>query len=781
MYSFITYKVNPEDTLYSIAKKFNITINAILMTNELCSQGLLVGQLLRIPVCYFYNNYMYMPLDHKKSLLSLVSDYDELANKNKNLETENQYLKLLLKSDSNVYKNNLDNNISSLCVFSPDGKAQVTFILKNGVPYYEVIYGDKNIINLSKLGLIFKDAEPLNSNFIITSKKYYNFDENWVQPWGEIKEIRNNYNELQVDLQEVIKANRRMSLVFRVYNYGLGFRYELPEQENLSKFEIMKEETEFALSGDYEAWWIPAYQDNYSEYLYRKTPVSEISKSFRAVYTPLTMETDEGLFLSIHEAGLKDYSSMALAAPVENNTLTADLVPWSTGVRVYGSTPLKTPWRTIQIGEKPGDLITSYLILNLNEPNKLGDVSWVKPGKYVGIWWGMHLGKYTWSSGPKHGATTENAKMYIDFAAKYGFPYVLIEGWNKGWDGDWIKHGENFDFTTPYEDYDIVEVTSYAAEKGVKIIGHLETAAAIQNFERQMNAAFTLFKKLGIDAVKTGYVTFDPGVKRLDDEGRLLGLEWRDGQFMVNHHWKVIETAARYHISIDVHEPIKDTGERRTYPNMMTREGARGQEYDAGSPDGGNPPDHTTIIPFTRMLAGPFDYTPGIVRLIYKEYRPNNRVWGTLAKQLALYIVLYSPLQMAADLPENYEEHLDAFQFIIDVAVDFEYTKVLNGEIGSYVTIARKDRNGEDWYLGSITNENGRTLEISLDFLDPCTKYLAEVYADGDDADYKTNPYPMNIYKKIVDNKTRLKLKLKSGGGQAIRFHQIFIKRYGFY
>lgn len=349
---------------------------------------------------------------------------------------------------------------------------------------------------------------------------------------------------------------------------------------------------------------------------------------------------------------------------------------------------------------------------------------------------------------------------------------VLVEGWNKGWEDDWIKHGEKFEYTTPYEDYDIVEVTSYAAKKGVKIIAHMETAVAIQNFERQIEKAFAFYKKLGIDVVKTGYVTFDPGVKRLDDQGNFLGLEWRDGQFMVEHHRKVIETAARYGISLDVHEPVKDTGERRTYPNMMTREGARGQEYDAGSPDGGNPPDHTTIIPFTRMLAGPFDYTPGIVNLIYKEYKPNNRVHGTLAKQLALYVIMYSPLQMAADLPENYEKHRAAFQFIIDVAVDWEYTKVLNGEIGSYVTIVRKDRNSEDWYLGSITNESERTLEISLNFLKSYTKYVAEVYADGIEADWKSNPYPINIYKVIVDRNTTLKLRLAPGGGQAIRLRQ---------
>lgn len=659
---------------------------------------------------------------------------------------------------------------SNLFVCSPDGKVKVTFILKNGITYYDVIYYNKHIIKPSKLGFTFNNAEPLNKNFMITDHNYNSFDENWIQPWGEVKEIRNNYNELRVDLEEFTETHRKMILIFRVYNYGLGFRYQLPKQQNLSYFEIMEEETEFVLSGDNEAWWIPAFQKNRYEYLYRNTPISSLVNSF-AVQTPLTMKTTDGLYMSIHEANLTDYTSMTLM-PLGNNKLVADLVPWSNGVKVIGCTPFRTPWRTIQIGEKPGDLITSYLILNLNEPNKLGDVSWVKPGKYVGIWWGMHIGKYTWGSGPKHGATTENAKKYIDFAAKYGFPMVLIEGWNKGWDNDWEKHGEKFDFINPYDDYDIIKVTSYAAKKGVKIIGHMETAAAIQNFQRQMERAFAFYKILGIDVVKTGYVGWDPEVKRLDEEGNLLGMEWHHGQYMVDHYRKVIITAAPYHISLDVHEPIKDTGERRTYPNMMTREGARGQEYDAGSPDGGNPPEYTTIIPFTRMLAGPFDYTPGILELFYKEYKPNNRVNGTIAKQLALYVVIYSPLQMAADLPENYEKHRDAFQFIIDVSTDWEDTKVLNGAIGKYITTVRKDRNSEDWYLGSITNENGRTLDAPLTFLEPDIKYVAEIYADGDDAHWKTNPYGINIYKTIVDRNTILKLTLAPGGGQAIRIRK---------
>lgn len=660
---------------------------------------------------------------------------------------------------------------TNFLVYSPDGNIKVNFSLKEGVPYYDVVYSNKQIIKPSKLGFTFNNAEPLINNFIITDHKYKSFNEKWIQPWGEVKEILNNYNQLQVNLEECTKTQRKMTIIFRIYNYGLGFRYKIPKQDNLSYFEIMDEKTEFVLSDDNEAWWIPAFQKNRYEYLYHNTPISSIVNAF-AVHTPLTMRTPDGLYISIHEADLKDYASMTLM-PFKNNTFISDLVPWSTGIKVIGCTPFKTPWRTIQIAERPGDLITSYLILNLNEPNKLGNVSWIKPGKYIGIWWGMHIGKYTWEPGPKHGATTENAKKYIDFAAKYNIPMVLIEGWNKGWTNDWQEHGERFDFIKSSDDYDIVEVTSYAAKKGVKIIGHMETSAAIENFECQMEDAFAFYKKLGINAVKTGYVSFDPKVKRLDNKGSLLGMEWHHGQYMVNHYRKVIETAAKYNISLNVHEPIKDTGERRTYPNMMTREGARGQEYDAGSPDGGNPPNHTTIIPFTRLLSGPFDYTPGILELFYKQYNPNNRVNGTIAKQLALYVIIYSPLQMVADLPENYEKHRAAFQFILDVPTDWEYTKVLDGEIGNYITIVRKDRNSEDWYLGSITNETQRLLEVPLNFLAPNQKYVAEIYADGFDADWETNPYPIDIYKTIVDINTILKLTLAPGGGQAIRIRKV--------
>jgi alpha-glucosidase len=637
---------------------------------------------------------------------------------------------------------------SGIHVSSPNGRIQVTFMLENGVPYYKVNYSGQDIIRPSKLGFAFKDAEPLNQNLTITDNECSSFDETWIQPWGEVKEIRNHYNELRVDLEETAETHRKMTVVFRVYDDGLGFRYELPEQDNLSDFQIMDEETEFVLTGDHRAWWIPAYLEERYEYLYRKTPISYLRKVAYTVHTPLTLETADGLFLSIHEANLTDYASMTLMAS-DNNTLLCDLVPWSDGVKVKASTPHQTPWRTIQIAENAGDLITSYLILNLNEPNKLEDVSWVEPGKYVGIWWGMHIGKYTWGS-YRHGATTENTRRYIDFAAKHGFSRVLVEGWNVGWDGNWFRHGDLFSFTTPYEDFDIEELSAYAAARGVKLIGHHETAAAVTNYERQLEDAFDFYRDLGIDTVKTGYVDRGQGIKRRDEEGNLVGLEWHHGQYMVRHYREVVETAARYQIMLDVHEPIKDTGIRRTYPNMMTREGARGQEYNAWSEDGGNPPEHTTILPFTRMLAGPFDFTPGIFDLLFEEYRLSHRVNTTLAKQLALYVVIYSPLHMAADLPENYEGH-PAFQFIIDVPVDWQDTKVLHAEIGDYVTIVRQDRNSEDWYLGSITDEERRTLEAPLTFLEPGRKYVAEVYADAADADWESNPLSIDIYEVLVD------------------------------
>ena len=649
-------------------------------------------------------------------------------------------------------------------LFSPNAVLQLSFKLENGTPTYQVKRFGWDVIKSSKLGFIFKEAPPLAWNFKIVSTEKQLFDETWTQPWGEKKDIRNYYNELRVRLIETGKLSRKMTIIFRVYDDGIGFRYKIPKQPNLEKFEIMDELTEFAITENHKAWWIPAYQWNRYEYLYQQTRLRKID----IVHTPITMETDNGLYLSIHEAGLTDYSSMTLALK-NNNILTADLVPWSDGVKVKTKSPMKTPWRTIQISDTPGGLITSYLILNLNEPNKLNDVSWIKPGKYVGIWWEMHLGTSTWGSGEKHGATTENAKRYINFAAKYGFDGVLVEGWNFGWDGDWIQNGELFKFTTPYNDFDIENVTRYAEQKGVRLIGHNETGGSVLNYEQQMSDAFSYYERLGVRVVKTGYVSHAQNIKRIDDNGNVQR-EWHHGQYMVRHYRKIVEEAARHHIMLDVHEPIKDTGIRRTYPNMMTREGARGQEFNAWGANNGNPPDHTTILPFTRLLAGPMDFTPGIFELLFEQERPENRVNTTLAKQLALYVVLYSPLHMVPDFPENYEARPEPFQFIVDVPTDWEDTKVLHASIGDYITIVRKDRNSEAWYLGSITDEEGRVLETPLLFLDAGKKYMAEIYRDGKKADWVKSPYDLKIEKKLVNCETTLMLRLAAGGGQAIRF-----------
>ena len=650
-----------------------------------------------------------------------------------------------------------ENNFNQASLTSPDGRITLAFKLEQGNPLYQINYDQRIILKPSKMGFILRDTAPLNADFKIVQQQVTSFDETWTQPWGEVKTIRNHYNELRIDLIEQSEPERKLNIIFRAFDDGVAFRYEFPEQEFLKEFQIMNEQTEFAMADDQQVWWIPTYRKDRYEYLFTKSPISQID----TVHTPLTIETSDGLYLAIHEADLTDYAAMTLVG--ENDfRLRCDLVPWSDGVKVKASTPCRTPWRTIQIAETPGGLITSYLILNLNESNKLGDVSWVKPGKYVGIWWGMHLGTFSWESGPIHGATTANARHYIDFAAEHGFDAVLIEGWNTGWDGDWIQNGRLFNFTQPYPDFDIAEVTRYAASKGVEIIGHHETAADIGNYEKQMEAAFQFYKSYGIDAIKTGYVG--------DDVISSMGTtEWHHGQYMVRHYRKVVEKAAEYKIMLDVHEPIKDTGERRTYPNMMSREGARGQEWNAWDPAGGNPVDYLTILPFTRMLAGPMDYTPGIFDLEFKQAgRPDNRVHGTLAKELAIYVVLYSPLQMAADLVENYRDQ-PALQFVKDVPVDWEETRVLHGKIGDYITVVRKDRNSDDWYLGSITDENPRDLEAALSFLPAGKKYLAEIYADAAETDWKSNPRAIDIRKLLVDQNTRYRIRLAAGGGQAVR------------
>jgi len=648
-------------------------------------------------------------------------------------------------------------------VTSPDGRNRVTVEIRDGALTYSVDRDGRVVFLPSRLGFAFQGAPPLRDSLRMVDTSRNTVDETWTQPWGEVARVRDHHNELRITVAEVASPGRRFVVAFRVFNDGIGFRYELPAQPGLGEFAITDELTEFTLVDDARAWWIPSNRPRLdrSEMLFSSSPVSVLD----SVQTPLTMETRDGrTFIVIHEANLVDYARMFLAGPrMQSRTLRAALAPYADGIKVRGQTPFVTPWRTIQLADRATDLAPSVLGLNLNPPSVIENTSWIKPMKYVGIWWGMHIGTMTWSSGPKHGATTANTKRYIDFAAANGLGGVLVEGWNVGWDGDWIQNRNAFSFTKPYPDYDLAEVARYAHEKGVKLIVHNETSGGIENYERQMDSAFALYHSLGLDAIKSGYVTDFVG------EGHS-----HYGQYMVRHHRHVIEKAAQYGIMLDVHEPIHDAGERRTYPNMMSREGARGQEYNAWSAEGGNPPEHETILFFTRMLDGPMDFTPGIFDILIERgtgrpRRPDEpRVRTTLAKQLALYVVLYSPLQMAADLPENYE-HQPAFQFIRDVAVDWDTTRVIAGKIGDYVIVARRERNGPSWYVGAITDEEGRTFDIPLSFLTPGRKYVAEIYADGPGANWLTNPLPVSISQRSVDSSSRLHIVLAPGGGQAIR------------
>jgi alpha-glucosidase len=648
-------------------------------------------------------------------------------------------------------------------VASPDGKNEVTVALGDGTLRYAVRRQGRAVLLPSRLGFEFRGAPSLGDSLRVVDSARTAVNETWTQPWGEVAQVRDQHNELRLTVEEKTASHRRFTVSFRVFDDGVGFRYELPEQPALRDFEIMNERTEFALADDARAWWIPSNRARLdrSEMLYASSPVSVID----SVQTPLTLEMRDGRTVAvIHEANLVDYPRMFLAGHgMENRTLGAALAPMADGVKARGRTPFQTPWRTIQLADKVTDLSPSLLGLKLNPPSAIANTSWIKPMKYVGIWWGMHMNTMTWSSGPKHGATTENTKRYIDFAAKNGFGGVLVEGWNVGWDGNWIDNREAFSFTKAYPDYDLPGLAAYAKQKGVKLIVHNETSGGLANYERQLDSAYTLYRSLGLDGIKTGYVADTVG-----------GNHSHYSQVAVRHHRKVVETAAKYGIMLDVHEPIHDTGERRTYPNMMSREGARGQEYNAWGAEGGNPPEHETILFFTRLLAGPMDFTPGIFDLQLKRPTGTPRrqdephVRTTLAKQLALYVVLYSPLQMAADLIENYEGQ-PAFQFIRDVPTDWDTTRVLEGRIGDYVVVARRERNAQSWYIGAITDEESRTFDVPLSFLTAGRKYVAEIYADGPGANWVNNPLPVAISTRAVDSSSRLHLVLAPGGGQAIR------------
>ncbi len=679
--------------------------------------------------------------------------------------------------------------VKSSGVASPNENIKVNFHLNEvGKFFYTIHYKNKAIIDTSYVGFEFTNAPAFNKGFIAKVRKPEEVNETWQMPWGEQLNVVNHYKEVKIELQEKENLQRKLNLIFRVYNDGVGFRYEFPEQENLKEIFIKEEHTEFNLTEDYKTFWIPGDWDIY-EHLYSTTKISEIdAKSYisktnlaqsfipeNAVNTPVTLVGKEGVHLSFHEAALVDYSGMTLKVDTKNLGFKSNLVgSKNTAYKVKRSAPFKTPWRTIQITDNAPDLIQSNLIVNLNEPNKLGDVSWFKPMKYTGVWWEMHLGKSSWDYGMemvdgkwkdtgkahgKHGATTQNVKRFIDFSAKNNIGGVLVEGWNTGWER-WIGFEDRegvFDFVTPYPDYNLEEVTAYAKEKGVEIIMHHETSAATQTYEKQQDTAYALMQKYGMHTVKSGYV------------GKILPKgEYHHGQYMVNQYNNAAIKAAKYQVAVNAHEPIKATGLRRTYPNIISREGLRGQEFNAWSSDGGNPPEHLSIVAFTRMLAGPIDFTPGIFNIKFDEYKKENQVNTTLAHQLALYVVIYSPVLMAADLIEHYEANLKPLQFIKDVGVDWSETRVLNGEIGDFVTIARKERKTENWFLGSITDENAREIEIDFGFLDEDQVYKAKIYKDAKNAHWNKNPLAIEIETIEVQKKSKLKFNLAAGGGLAI-------------
>ena len=629
---------------------------------------------------------------------------------------------------------------------------------------YRVERRGQAVIAPSRLGFLLGDGR-LERNLELVGQSRRSFDETWEQPWGERRLTRNHYNELRARFAEkpvdAAHPGRRFDVVFRVYDDGVGFRYEFPRQAAMGEARIRAELTEFALARAASAWWIPAFEWNREEYLYRHTPLREIGTA----QTPLTLRDDSGLHVAIHEAALLDYAGMNLARG-DGDVLRAALTPGSGDAAVVRTLPFSTPWRTIQVGERAGDLAESSLVLNLNEPNAIGDVSWFTPAKYVGVWWSLHLETETWAAGPRHGATTANTRRHIDFAAANGFRGVLVEGWNPGWDGNWFANGWGFDFTRATADFDLPGLASYAAGKGVHLVGHHETACAVSHYERQLPAALDLYARNGVDVVKTGYVCDAGDIQRQDRGGGPVVREWHEGQWMSNHHLRVVQQAARRHIAVNAHEPIKDTGLRRTYPNWVSREGARGMEYNAwGAPP--NPPEHEATLVFTRMLAGPMDFTPGIVSLKGRNGLPLR---STLAKQLALYVVLYSPIQMVADLPEHYAQHPDAFQFIRDVAVDWEQSHVLDGEVGQFATIARRARGSGEWFLGSVGDDQPRELDTPLSFLEPGRRYRAEIYRDGEGADWRDQPFAFARETREVGSGDRIVLKLAPGGGAAIRF-----------
>ncbi len=674
---------------------------------------------------------------------------------------------------------------------SPNGKLVMKFSLQNGgVPSYTLIYKQKDVVKPSKLGLELKnDSKSLLGDFEIVNTKSSTFDDTWTPVWGEVKTIRNNYNELEVTLNQK-ETNRQIIIRFRLFNEGLGFRYEFPTQKNLNYFIIKEERTQFAMAGNHTAFWIPGDYDT-QEYDFTKSKLSEIStlqanarsanlaQTFFAttgVQTSLMMKSDDGLYINIHEAALINYSCMHLNLDEKNLIFESWLTPDSHGEKGYMQSPCTSPWRTVMVSDDARDILSSKITYNLNEPCKIAETSWIKPVKYVGVWWEMITGKSSWaytdqypsvqlgitdfkSAKPngKHAANNANVKKYIDFAAKHGFDAVLVEGWNIGWE-DWFGNFKDyvFDFVTPYPDFNVQELRDYAKSKGVKLIMHHETSGAVRNYERHLDTAYAFMKNNGYDAVKSGYV------------GNILPIgENHYSQWTINHYQYAIEKAAQYKIMVNAHEAVRPTGIARTYPNLIGNESARGTEYQSF---GGSKPNHVTVLPFTRLLGGPMDYTPGIFEMDISKLNPDNKshVNSTLCNQLALYVTMYSPLQMAADLPEHYDRFADAFQFIKDVAVDWDDSKYIEAEPGEYITVARKAKGSEKWFIGNVNGEQTRTSAFTFDFLNADKKYIATIYADASNAHYKTNPQAYTIRKVVVTNKSKFSQWCAAGGGYAI-------------
>lgn len=646
---------------------------------------------------------------------------------------------------------------------SPNGSIRVSLGIDNdGRVEYSINRNGKPLIAPSRLGFLLSDSYAMVRGFMFEGQQTASGDDTWEQPWGERRYVRNKYNELLVRFQQKAGLKRIMAIRFRLFDNGIGFRYEIPDQPNLKTMNIAEELTEFDISPSGTAWWIQGGEWNRYEQVYQKSSIDAVSTA----HTPITMRFDDGTHISIHEAALVNYSAYWLKR-ADGQRFRTMLSPSSSGPKVMRDTPFTTPWRTIRISKDSAGLVENDLELNLNEPNQLGDVSWFKPAKYIGIWWGMISGKWTWAEGPRHGATTKRAKETIDFAATHGFRGVLIEGWNKGWNGEWFGHGDEFSFTESTPDFDLKAVADYARKKDVHLIGHHETGGNIANYEAQMENAFKLYTSLGVDVVKTGYVADAGGIIAQGKQAGETRMEWHDGQRQVNHHLDVVKMAARYKIAINPHEPVKDTGLRRTYPNWVAREGARGMEYNAWGRFA-NGPDHEPTLIYTRMLSGPMDFTPGILSL---KGNGDSVLASTLAKQLALYVTIYSPIQMVADFPENLAKYPRELEFIRKVPADWAETHLLSGDVGDYAIITRKDRNSADWYVGGVNDAAPRDISVKTDFLETNKTYIATIYRDGLDSTYLDETrHNIIIETKKINRGDILQLHLAAGGGVAIRF-----------